>query len=50
MPKRFASVRAGAAALFWLLRLNRTIMVAVITGVGAYAAGAASGEGLPEVQ
>ena len=28
------------AAFFWLLRLNRTIMVAVISGAGAYAAGA----------
>ena len=26
-------------ALFWLLRLNRTIMVAIIAGSGAYAAG-----------
>ena len=27
-------------AFFWLLRLNRTIMVAIITGAGAFAAGA----------
>ncbi len=27
-------------ALFWLLRLNRTMMVAIITGAGAFAAGA----------
>jgi len=28
------------AAFFWLLRLNRTVMVAIITGAGAFAAGA----------
>ena len=28
------------AAFFWLLRLNRTVMVAAITGTGAYVAGA----------
>ena len=31
---------ANARAVFYLLRLNRTIMVALITGTGAYAAGA----------
>jgi len=31
------------AAFFWLLRLNRTVMVAIITGAGAFAAGAGVG-------
>ena len=29
-----------AEAFFWLLRLNRTVMVAMITGASAFAAGA----------
>ncbi|MFC1928722.1 UbiA prenyltransferase family protein [Chloroflexota bacterium] len=33
-------------AFFWLFRLNRTVMVAVITGAGAFAAGAGVGNSL----
>jgi 4-hydroxybenzoate polyprenyltransferase len=33
-------------ALFWLLRLNRTVMVAVITGSAAFAAGAGAAHSL----
>ena len=34
------------AAFFWLLRLNRTVMVSVITGAGAFAAGAGGADSL----
>jgi 4-hydroxybenzoate polyprenyltransferase len=34
------------AAFFWLLRLNRTVMVAMITGAGAFAAGAGEADSL----
>ena len=34
------------AAFFWMLRLNRTIMVAVITGAGAFAAGVSADRSL----
>ena len=34
------------AAFFWLLRPNRTMMVAMITGAGAFAAGAGTARSL----
>ena len=37
---------SAPAAFFWLFRLNRTMMVAVITGAAAFAAGAGSARSL----
>lgn len=41
-----ASRSSTLQALFWLLRLNRSIMIATITGAGAFAAGAGAARAL----